>query len=52
MKALTNNSKPSISLLYDRDIKYDLVTLGKFLDRNENTVMSGREMMTENIKHC
>ena len=30
-----HNSKPSICLLYDEDIKYDLVTLGKLLDRAE-----------------
>lgn len=51
MKTLTNNSEPSISLLYDRGIKYDLVTLGKLLDRNEKSIMSGREKMTDNIKH-
>lgn len=46
-----HNSEPSISLLYDRGIKYDLVTLAKLLDRNERTVMSGRGKMTVNIKH-
>lgn len=46
-----HNSEPSISLHHDRGIKYDLVTLAKLLDRNETTVMSGRENMTENIKH-
>lgn len=46
-----HNSEPSISLLYDRDIKYDLATLRKLLGRNEKSVMSGREKMTEYIKH-
>lgn len=46
-----HDSEPSISLLCDRDIKYDLATLEKLLDRSEKSIMSGREEMTENIKH-
>ncbi len=42
-----HNSKPSISLLYDRDIKYDLATLGKLLDEIEKSIMSGRKKMAK-----
>lgn len=39
-------SRPSFSFLYDRDIKYDLITLGKLLARTVESETSGWEKQT------
>lgn len=42
-----DKSGPSFSFLYDRDIKYDLITLGKLLARIVESEMSEWKMQTE-----
>lgn len=42
-----DQSGTSFSFLYDRDIKYDLITLGKLLARIVESEMSGWEKQTE-----
>lgn len=43
----TDKSGPSFSFLYDRDIKYDVITLGTLLARFGESKTSGQENWTE-----